>query len=137
MLGNPKTIGKQGGIPHRTVQADSADVDPAQWGGRTGKDLESIAGQTHGTIDTSGRTVTFGNIGDVIGARNVTTINPTTGARVPVRGDAARQVIDARHPGTITVELPGLNKYPGRPNGREVYPGTIYVPQGHPCPQPR
>lgn len=136
ILGNPRDIGHQGAIPHRTVRADSADVDPKQWGGRTGADLKGIAGQTRGTINMSGRMVTFNNIGSAIGARHVTTINPATGARTSVSGAAARQAIDARHPGTISIELPGLRKYPGGRNAPEVYPGTIYPAPGHPCPTP-
>ena len=73
------------------------------------------------------RTVSFNKIRDVI---NNTDIPNTRG------GPAAREAIRNRYPGTISIELPGLKKYPGGATAPVVYDGTIYVPKGTPCPTP-
>jgi predicted homoserine dehydrogenase-like protein len=111
---------------------------PAQFAGRAGEYLRGTADQTHGTIDLGGgQTATFNNIREVIGGTNVHTINPATGAPTIASGAALRAIISSRHPGTITIELPSLDRYPRGPHAPEVYPGTIYVPRGTPCPHPR
>ena len=136
ILGNPKTIGKDGGIPHGKdgygghIEKDSAAVDPKQWGAKTGVDLRPIS-DSHGTIAMGKQSVEFKNIRDVIGSKDVT--DPATGQTAA--GDRAREIIAARHPGTLSIELPGLQKYPGGKKAPVVYPGVIYVPHGTPCPK--
>lgn len=77
--------------------------------------------------------------GDFVGQSQMCTLvdktDPVSGKTTKVRGAEAREVIRNRYPGTITLELPGLSEYPAGTT-KPVFPGTIFMPRGEPCPQP-
>jgi hypothetical protein len=101
LQGNKNLIGRPGGFRTRAnpmnVTAESAAVDPAQWGGRANlrPNLDKISGTL---TDFSGKQIgSFSGIRDVIGGK------PPKG----MEGMNVRDALKKLNPGKLIVELPG------------------------------
>jgi hypothetical protein len=146
-LGNKNLIGSnKGAFPHGRdgyggpISKDSAAIFPSQFGKAVG-DMRPIVDHISGTIFMGPKTnifVTFNSVRDTIGQRDIQ--DPVTKKWYHSQPRETERIIKARHPGTIVIELPGLQSYPGYRMGTnttpEVYFGVIYVPVGSPCPVP-
>jgi len=97
LAGNPKLIGKQGGIPGVKVAANTAAVIPGQWGGNS--KIRPNACNISGKFDGG----SFSGVSDVVGGKS-----PTPGKNV-------RDSLQELYPGQLIIELPSLppDKDPG------------------------
>ena len=119
LKGNPNKIGNPGGfqIP---VAAESAAVDPAQWGGKAA--LKPILGDISGIYwnKISKSYVVFNGVTDVIGGKPPKGYPPHSNVRDDLRNE---------YPGQLLIELPSVNVDPG------TVPIYLNVPDSCPCPQ--
>jgi RHS repeat-associated protein len=124
LQGNKNTVGKPGGFSGDAqhpvnVTAESAAVDPAQWGGkdRLRPNRDKISGIF---TDSSGKQVgKFSGITDVIGGK------PPKGAKGNVRDELKKL-----NPGKLIVELPGADKDLGTVHVTLTVPDDMNCPEG-------
>jgi RHS repeat-associated protein len=116
LKGNPRTIGKTGGL-YVPVQSGTAAVDPAQWGGKSNlrKNRTNISGSF---VDSSGASVSFNGISDVIGG------TPPPGY------DNIRDFLKSKYPDSLLIELPSGAKDYGTVNITLEIPDSMNCPQG-------
>jgi hypothetical protein len=113
LAGNPNLIGRQGGIPGQTIQANTAAVIPQQFGFSSGVGLAPYAANISGTIGQAN----FSSVTDVIG-----------GKQSPIPGVNVRSALQQLNPGQLIIEIPGATD-----QGSNA-PVTIVVPPGVSCP---
>ena len=122
--GNSRTIGSPGATG-KTIQGDSAAVNPAQFGYPNGPTMAPVSDQINGTVvlpDSRGGDYTFGDVRDVIGQRRM----PSDAKP----GENIRDYWARKYPQTLTMEFPGLP----RRNMRQVGIGFVIVPTAIGCP---
>lgn len=129
--GNPKTVGKQGGVPGKTVAPNSAAATPVQWGFATGAGFSNlpVSGVVGAPIQAPLANFIFGDVNPPTGGTQQTFngISDVNGGTSPVAGMNVRDALMHLYPGDLILELV---------NGRDQGVTTIILtlPIGVPCP---
>jgi RHS repeat-associated protein len=129
--GNPKTVGKQGGVPGKTVAPHSAAAAPVQWGFATGAGFSSfpVSGTVGAPIHAPLANFIFGDVNPQVGGTQQTfnSITDVNGGKSPIAGMNVRDALMHLYPGDLIIELV---------NGKDQGVTTIILtlPIGTPCP---
>ena len=115
LQGNPRLIGRVGGIPPNMVAADSAAAMPQQFGVNTGVALSPYSGHIYGIV-ARGR-ATFNQVTDVIGGP-------------PINGENRRDRLQRLNPDTLIIELPSVPRDMGTTSVLIVVPNALSCPTG-------
>jgi RHS repeat-associated protein len=129
--GNPKTVGKQGGVPGRTVAPNSAAATPQQWGFTSGSGFRNfpVAGTVGAPISGYLANFVFGDINPNPGGtqQNFNGITDVNGGASPIAGMNVRDALMYLNPGKLVLEL-----VTGQDQG--VTTVILALPNGVPCP---
>ena len=129
--GNPKTVGKQGGVPGRTVAPNSAAATPPQWGFASGAGFRNfpVAGTVGAPISGYLAPFIFGDINPSAGGlqQEFNGITDVNGGVSPIAGMNVRNALMHLNPGKLILELV---------NGSDQGVTTVILvlPSGVPCP---
>jgi len=129
--GNPRTVGKQGGVPGRKVAPNSAAATPQQWGFTSGTGFRNlpVSGAVGAPIQAPLGNFIFGDVNPSAGGsqQSFSGITDVNGGASPIAGMNARDALMHLYPGDLILELV---------NGTDQGVTTIILtlPKAIPCP---
>jgi len=129
--GKPNTVGRQGGVPGRTVAPNSAAAIPTQFGFATGAGFSNfpVSGVVGAPIQAPLANLIFGDVNPNSGGQQQTFngITDVNGGKSPIAGMNVRDALMQLYPGDLIIELV---------NGKDQGVTTIILtlPKATPCP---